>query len=61
MRKLLFFLIFLVAMISLNAIYGVGDIIDQDYSWTDSNGEYHSIYELTEDGKVVVLFWGGYG
>lgn len=61
MRKVLIFVLFLVAMISLNAQYEVGDIIDQDYSWTDSNGEYHSIFELTGSGKVVVLFWGGYG
>jgi hypothetical protein len=61
MRKVLIFVLFLVAIISLNAVYEVGDIIDQDYSWTDSNGEDHSIFELTESGKAVILFWGGYG
>ncbi len=61
MRKLMFFALFLVALISLNAVYEVGDIVDQDYSWTDSNGEYHTLFELTEAGKAVILFWGGYG
>jgi len=42
----------------LSRAYEVGDVIDQDYSWTDSNGENHSIHELTANGKAVVIFWG---
>lgn len=51
----------LLASASAYAIWEVGDIITTDYSWTDSNGEFHSIFELVEAGKVVVFFWGGYG
>jgi len=58
MRKLLVFLFVLVAVISLNAVYEVGDIVTDDISWTDSNGEYHSIFELTESGKAVIIFFG---
>ena len=61
MRKLLIFVLFIVAMISLNAVYEVGDLVTEHYSWTDSNGEDHSLFELTEAGKAVILFWGGYG
>lgn len=42
----------------LSRAYQVGDVIDQDYSWTDSNGEYHSIHELTSSGKAIIIFWG---
>lgn len=50
-------------MAALTTLFGwsVGEPIGQDYSWTDSNGEQHSIYELVDDGKAVVLFWGGFG
>ncbi len=55
----------LIAMLMLSASlvfaqYQVGDIVD-DMSWTDSNGEDHSIYDLTASGKAVVFFWGGTG
>jgi len=43
---------------NLSRAYQVGDVVDQDYAWTDSNGENHSIHELTADGKAVVIFWG---
>lgn len=55
----------LIAMLMLSASllfaqYQVGDIVD-NISWTDSNGEDHSIYDLTASGKAVVFFWGGTG
>ena len=58
MRKFLIFGIVLVAMISLNAVFEVGDIVTEDLSWTDSNSEDHSIFELTESGRAVVIFFG---
>ena len=58
MRRLLVLLFVLIAAISLNAVYEVGDVVSEDISWTDSNGEDHSIFELTEAGKVVFIFFG---
>ena len=57
---ILAFLCLLVISSQLFAQYQVGDIVD-DVSWTDSNGEDHSIYELTASGKAVVFFWGSTG
>lgn len=61
MKKKLLVGIFLILTISLFAVWQVGEPILDDYSWTDSNGEYHSIHELTSAGKAVVMFWGGTG
>ncbi|MFC1887188.1 hypothetical protein ACFLYK_00090 [Candidatus Cloacimonadota bacterium] len=58
MRKLLVLLIVLAAALSLNAVYEVGDVVTEDLSWTDSNNEYHSIFELTESGRAVMIFFG---
>ena len=58
MRKLLVLFIVLILAVSLSAVFEVGDIVTEDLSWTDSNGEYHSIFELTESGKAVVIFFG---
>ncbi len=60
MRKFLIlaFLCLLVVSSQLFAVWQVGEPITDDYSWTDSNGEDHSIHELTEAGKAVVIFWG---
>ncbi|MDD3049566.1 MAG: hypothetical protein PHR06_00300 [Candidatus Cloacimonetes bacterium] len=60
MRKL-FLLIMLLAAFSLFAQWEVGEVISQDYSWTDNSGEAHSIHELTAAGKVVYIFWGTAG
>jgi hypothetical protein len=61
MKKI--FVLFFVLMLSISAfaVWQVGEIVEDDYSWTDSNGEAHSLHELTADGKVVLIFWGGTG
>lgn len=55
MKKILmlFFLIITATLFS----YNVGDTVG-DLSWTDSNGENHSIHEVIDSGKVIVFFWG---
>jgi len=70
MKKVLVFLLVLLSIslfanktmcevgAELTRAYEVGDVIDQDYAWTDSNGEDHSIHELTANGRAVVIFWG---
>ena len=60
MKKVLLVFFLVVLSVSVFAQYQVGDIVD-DVSWTDSNGENHSIYELTASGKAVVFFWGSAG
>jgi len=47
--------------LSLSAVWEVGHQIGQDYSWTDNNGEEHSIYELVDSGKAIIIFWGDSG
>ena len=61
MKKQLFVIVLLLLTISLFAVWNVGEPITDDYSWTDSNGEYHSIHELTEAGKAIIMFWGTTG
>jgi len=61
MRKLIVFSFVLLLSLSLSAVWEVGQPVTDDYSWTDSNGEDHSIHELTASGKAVIIFWGGYG
>lgn len=58
MHKLLILVVLLLIAIPLLADWLVGEMVTTDYSWTDSNGEYHSIHELTASGKAVVIFWG---
>ena len=60
MRKIAIVVLLLLLVGSVFAVYQVGDIVD-DISWTDSNGENHSIYELTDSGKAIVFFWGTSG
>lgn len=61
MKKLIVLLFVFVLSVSAFAVWEVGDIVTDDYSWTDNNGEDHSIHELTAAGKAVLLFWGGTG
>ncbi len=61
MKKLVVICLVLLLALSLSAIWEVGQPVTDNYSWTDSNGEDHSIHELTAAGKAVVIFWGGYG
>ncbi|RLC56454.1 MAG: hypothetical protein DRH89_05635 [Candidatus Cloacimonadota bacterium] len=58
MKKILLVLIMLLLTISMFAVWQVGEPITDDYSWTDNNGEYHSIHELTTSGKAILIFWG---
>jgi len=58
MKKQIIVFAMLLLSISLFAVWIVGEPITDNYSWTDSNGETHSIHELTSDGKAVVIFWG---
>jgi len=57
MKKTFLFLVIILLSFSLFAQYQVGDTVD-DYEWTDSNGEDHSVYELTNSGIAFVLFFG---
>lgn len=59
-RKIVILLLALFVMSGLFAAYEVGDIVD-DFSWTDSNGEDHSISELVNDERAILIFWGGAG
>ncbi len=61
MKKQVLVLALLVLTLSLFAIWQVGEPITDDYSWTDSNGEAHSIHELTDSGKAIIMFWGTTG
>ena len=58
MKKQLLVLVMLLLTISMFAVWQVGEPITDDYSWTDDNGEYHSIHELTTSGKAILIFWG---
>ncbi len=58
MKKILLVLIMLLLTISMFAVWQVGEPITDDYSWTNNNGEYHSIHELTTSGKAILIFWG---
>ena len=48
--SILFFIVYLSA-------YSIGDTVS-DLSWTDNNGEYHSVHELIDSGRVILFFWG---
>lgn len=43
--------------ISFLSAYNIGDTV-ADFSWTDNNGEYHSVHELVDSGRVILFFWG---
>ncbi|MBN1967731.1 MAG: hypothetical protein JXR48_08590 [Candidatus Delongbacteria bacterium] len=58
-QKLTSLLILLMSMFAFGG-YQVGDVV-ANQSWTDSNGESHTIYDLVDAGKVVVFFWGTTG
>lgn len=60
MKKTLLVFMFITISVLAFAQYQVGDVVD-DYSWTDDSGTAHTLYELTAEGKVVVMFWGGTG
>jgi len=59
--KKIFIFALLISTISLFAVWMIDYPIADDYSWLDSNGETHSIYELIEDGKAIIMFWGTAG
>ena len=57
MIKSVLILSLLIMSVTLFGAYNVGDIVD-NYSWTDNTGANHDIYELTDQGVAIVLFWG---
>jgi len=61
MKRMTLLFVLLVVSFTLFAVWSVGEPITDDYSWTDNNGENHSIHELTAAGKAIVMFWGGTG
>jgi hypothetical protein len=60
MKKSILLLLLTVFTISLFA-YSVGDVVSDDFSWTDNNGEAHSVHQLINSGKAIVFFWGNSG
>ena len=58
MKKITLLFVLLVVSFTLFAVWQIGEPITDDYSWTDNNGEYHSIHELTAAGKAILIFWG---
>ncbi len=57
MKKILIIVNLLIVLLPIFAKYEEGDICD-DISWTDSEGLETSIYQQTEAGKAVLIFWG---
>jgi len=57
MNKSFLLLSLLIMVTSVFGVFEIGDTVD-NYSWTDNTGTDHNIYELTEQGVTVVLFWG---
>ena len=55
--KTLAIIFFVIISMALSA-WEVGEVITTDYSWTDSNGEYHTLNNLVESGKTVFWFGG---
>jgi hypothetical protein len=52
-----FFTFVVLLYISFLSAYNIGDTVD-NLSWTDDNGEYHSVHELVDSGRVILFFWG---
>ncbi len=59
MKKIAVLLFFLILSSTAFAAYQVGDVVS-NFSWTDSNNETHSIYDLIDAEKAVIFFWGEY-
>ena len=51
-----FFTVLVLLFIGFLSAYNKGDTV-ADLSWTDNNGEYHSVHELVDSGRVVLFFW----
>ena len=59
MRKIILLTLLIMATLSFG-VYEVGEICE-NISWTDSDGLSTSIYEQTEAGNAVFIFWGSDG
>lgn len=62
MKKLVSLILFTFLM-NVFAVYKVGDFIP-DLNWQDSDGGApvdRSLHDLIDDGKVVLIFFGGLG
>jgi len=57
MKKIVLLVVFVMIISFFCFAYEVGDTVE-DLNWADSNGEEHSIYELTAQEKVILFFWG---
>ncbi len=57
MKKSIILLLLTIFTISLFA-YSVGEVVTNDFNWTDNNGEAHSVHEIINSGKALVFFWG---
>jgi Secretion system C-terminal sorting domain len=55
--KTLAIIFFVFVSMALSA-WEVGDVITTDYSWTDSNEEFHTLNELIDSGKTIFWFGG---
>ncbi len=60
MKKIVVLAVLLLTVSLAFAQYQPGDVVD-NFSWTDSNGQTHNIYDLVDAQKAVVFFWGGTG
>ncbi|MCD4818619.1 MAG: hypothetical protein K8S23_07990 [Candidatus Cloacimonetes bacterium] len=60
MKKGILLALVLVVAFSLFGVWGVGDEITDDYTWTIEGTEY-SLFNLIDSGKVVTIFWGSTG
>ncbi len=60
MKKMIMAICLLLLTVGAFAEYDEGDICE-NISWTDSDGLATSIYEQTEAGKAVMIFWGSSG
>ena len=63
MPKKWMLVIVLLVPILLNAVYQIGDVVS-DFSWLESDGGapvQRSLYELIDQEKVVLIFFGSAG
>jgi len=60
MKRIAGVLLALMLSVSSYATYNIGDIC-ANISWTDDSGLSTSIYDQVDQGKAVMIFWGGSG
>ncbi|MFC1888055.1 hypothetical protein ACFLYK_04530 [Candidatus Cloacimonadota bacterium] len=63
MRNLLLCAFLMLLSMQLFCVYEIGDVVE-DFSWLESDGGEpveRNLYETIDQGKVVLLFFGGLG